>query len=124
VLKHTRPGQLKCVYAADAFLIKILGVLSGSIAVGLYAQDLLIIIQPQPQQQIHPCRCAFDTMIPGPASIQPFDSIKKDASGIPLPTENRPADEEEVEGSLHFYLNEFTLYALAQMLVQNISPYR
>jgi hypothetical protein len=41
-------------------------------------------------------------MILGPASIQPFDGIKKDASGVPLPTENMPGDEEEVEGCLNF----------------------
>jgi hypothetical protein len=41
-------------------------------------------------------------MILGPASIQPFDGIKKDASGVPLPTENMPEDEEEVEGCLNF----------------------
>ncbi|KAJ9628548.1 hypothetical protein H2203_002449 [Taxawa tesnikishii (nom. ined.)] len=93
VLNHLKLGQIKGVTEPGSSLLKFLGIPYGSIP-QRFARSTLLTSLPSHSN-------VFDATKPGPSSIQPHESVKSDASGIPIPTDNLPDDEPQAEDCLN-----------------------
>lgn len=104
-LTHSKLGTLKCLLDSNASLIKILGLPYGTIPQRFGRAKLLsnfnVALNHKGGKIKH---SIFDATAPGPSSIQPWGSVKTDASNIPLPTRPLPEDEEQSEDCLNLSL--------------------
>jgi carboxylesterase type B len=98
VLKHAKLGAIKCLRDPQT-IIKVLGLPYGTIsqrfARAKLSRKLSDVDTGRYQDDV------FDATRPGPSSIQPWGSVKSDASNIPLPVDNLPEDEEQSEDCLN-----------------------
>jgi carboxylesterase type B len=105
VLQHAKLGSLKCIHDTSTSLIKVLGLPYGTISQRFARSQLCDNIQDHPSSQSRYNNGVFDATSTGPSSIQPFGSVKSDASNIPLPTDNLPSDEEQSEDCLNLSIH-------------------
>jgi carboxylesterase type B len=99
-IHHPNLGALDCLYDPATTLTKILG-LPYAIIPQRFARSILCshpASHPSGHTRIK--NGVFDATTPGPSSIQPFGSVKSDASNIPLPTDSLPDDEPQSEDCL------------------------
>lgn len=125
-LKHTSLGSLKCLHDTSTSLTQVLGLPYATIPHRFARSKLCLTPQDHPSSRIRFKDSVFDATSPGPSSIQPFGSVKSDASNIPLPTSHLPSDEPQSEDcltlSIHlppsaFHLNSTTLNTTANLPV-------
>lgn len=98
VVNHSKLGRIRCIREPNVSLISILGMPYGSIH-QRFARAKLAKSLPSHSSRFRDG--IFDATKPGPVSIQPLGSIKADVSGIPLPTDNLPDNEEQAEDCLN-----------------------
>jgi carboxylesterase type B len=96
-LNHARLGAIKGLRDAQTSLIKILGLPYGTIPQRFGRAEPLKSLSNTPRFQ----NGVFDATKPGASSVQPWGSVTMDASNIPLPTDNLPDDEEQLEDCLN-----------------------
>lgn len=104
-LTHSKLGTLKCLLDPGASLIKILGLPYGTIPhrFGRAKPSFELNVAPNTiDGNIKPA--IFDATAPAPSSVQPWGSVKSDASNIPLPTGTLPEDEKQSEDCLNLSL--------------------
>jgi carboxylesterase type B len=99
VLNHAKLGAIKCLRESNSSLIKILGLPYGTISQRFARADLSHKLDDGDKGRYKDG--IFDATKTGPSSIQPWGSVKSDASNIPLPTDNLPEDEEQAEDCLN-----------------------
>ena len=105
ILRHIELGSLKCIHDSSTSLIKILGLPYGTISQRFARSQLCENIADHPSSQTRFQNGVFDATTPGPSSIQPYGSVKSDASNIPLPTGRLPDDEEQSEDCLNLSIH-------------------
>jgi carboxylesterase type B len=105
ILQHAKLGSLKCLNDTSTSLIKVLGLPYGTISQRFARAQICENIKDHPSSQTRYKDGIFDATTPGPSSIQPFGSVKSDASNIPLPTEDLPEDEEQSEDCLNLSIH-------------------
>ncbi|KAH7414521.1 Alpha/Beta hydrolase protein [Phaeosphaeria sp. MPI-PUGE-AT-0046c] len=124
-IKHTNLGSLNCLHD-NSFLTRILGLPYATIPHRFARSKLCLHPKDHPSSSTRFKDSVFDATSPGPASIQPFGSIKSDASNIPLPTKTLPEDDPQSEDcltlSIHlppsaFHSNSHTLNENAKLPV-------
>ncbi|KAF1837869.1 alpha/beta-hydrolase, partial [Decorospora gaudefroyi] len=98
-----RLGAIKCLHEPSSPLIKALGLPYGTISQRFARADLLQKLSDSPSKRHKDG--IFDATRPGPSSIQPWGSVKSDASNIPLPTNDLPDDEEQSEDCLNLSIH-------------------
>ncbi|KAJ4384573.1 hypothetical protein N0V86_000173 [Didymella sp. IMI 355093] len=96
-LNHARLGAIKGLRDAQTSLIKILGLPYGTIPQRFGRAEPLKSLSNTPRFK----NGVFDATKPGASSVQPWGSVTMDASNIPLPTDNLPDDEEQLENCLN-----------------------
>ncbi|KAH3979712.1 carboxylic ester hydrolase [Parastagonospora nodorum] len=99
-LYHPTLGPLKCLYSPSTSLLSIHGLPYATIPQRFARSQLCTNPSSHPIAQKRTQENVFDATYPGPSSIQPFGSVTSDASNIPLPTDDMPADEEQDEDCL------------------------
>jgi carboxylesterase type B len=104
VLNHAKLGAIKCLRDTNSPLIKTLGLPYGTIS-QRFARAELSHKLSEGSEKIRYKDGIFDATKPGPSSIQPWGSVKSDASNIPLPTDNLPDDEEQSEDCLNLSIH-------------------
>jgi carboxylesterase type B len=105
ILQHAKLSSLKCLHDTSTSLIKVLGLPYGTITQRFARSQICENINDHPSSHTRFKDGVFDATIPGPSSIQPFGSVKSDASNIPLPTEDLPEDEEQSEDCLNLSIH-------------------
>jgi carboxylesterase type B len=103
VLNHATLGEIKCLREANGSLIKVLGLPYGTISQRFARAELSQKLSDGERSRYQ--NGVFDATKPGPSSIQPWGSVKSDASNIPLPTDNLPEDEEQSEDCLNLSIH-------------------
>jgi carboxylesterase type B len=105
ILHHAKLGSLKCLHDTTTSLTKVLGLPYGTISQRFARSQLCSNIDDHPRSHARHKDNVFDATFPGPSSIQPFGSVKSDASNIPLPTDDMPEDEEQSEDCLNLSIH-------------------
>lgn len=105
ILQHAKLGSLKCLQDTSAALVKVLGLPYGTVSQRFARSQICSDPSSHPSSHTRYRNNTFDATIPGPSSIQPYGSVKSDASNIPLPTENLPDDEEQSEDCLNLSIH-------------------
>jgi carboxylesterase type B len=105
ILYHAKLGSLKCLHDTTTSLTKVLGLPYGTISQRFARSQLCSKVQDHPSSHARYKDNVFDATSPGPSSIQPFGSVKSDASNIPLPTDDMPSDEEQSEDCLNLSIH-------------------
>jgi carboxylesterase type B len=100
ILTHVKLGPVKCLRDTRSSLVKMLGLPYGTIPQRFARAEPLHNLHPTSNEK-GGTRTAFDATTPAPSSIQPWGSVKSDASNIPLPTKNLPEDEIQSENCLN-----------------------
>ncbi|KAL6708237.1 hypothetical protein ACN47E_003421 [Coniothyrium glycines] len=103
ILNHARLGAVRCVQDSQTSLVKVLGLPYGTISQRFARAKLSSQLPNHHAQGSH--GPIFDATRPGPSSIQPWGSVKSDASNIPLPTDKLPDDEEQSEDCLNLSIH-------------------
>jgi carboxylesterase type B len=105
ILQHAKLGSLKCLHDTSTSLIKVLGLPYGTISQRFARSQLCANPKDHPSSHTRYKDNVFDATTPGPSSIQPYGSVKSDASNIPLPTEDLPEDEPQSEDCLNLSIH-------------------
>ena len=100
-IHHPCLGALKCLHDTSTSLIKILGIPYATIPQRFARSKLCQRPADCTSSHTRLQNGVFDATSPGPSSIQPFGSVKADASNIPLPTDTLPEDEDQSEDCLN-----------------------
>jgi carboxylesterase type B len=100
-LQHAKLGSLRCLHDPSTSLIKALGIPYATIPQRFARSRICLHPSSHPSSTTRQKNGVFEATSPGPSSIQPFGSVKSDASNIPLPTENMPEDEDQSEDCLN-----------------------
>ncbi|KAI8940587.1 hypothetical protein NX059_001861 [Plenodomus lindquistii] len=101
VLEHAKLGAIRCLQDPIASLVKVLGLPYGTIPQRFARSRLVTVLKENARYE----NDAFDATRPGASSIQPWGSVKSDASNIPLPTDDLPDDEEQSEDCLNLSIH-------------------
>jgi carboxylesterase type B len=101
IIQHVRLGAIGCLADRSNSLVKILGIPYGTIDQRFARSKLSKDLSTQRGRYRNDI---FDATNPGASSIQPWGSVKSDASNIPLPTDDLPEDEEQSEDCLNLSL--------------------
>jgi carboxylesterase type B len=106
-LNHLKLGAIKCLKDPNNSLVKVLGLPYGTISQRFARSRICPNLHDHPASptRYNHASKVFDATIPGPCSIQPWGSIKSDASNIPLPTDNMPDEEEQSEDCLNLSIH-------------------
>ena len=103
VVRHPKLGQIRCLLDRDNSIVRILGIPYGKIDQRFARSKISTSLSiPNPERYDNK---KFDATYPGPSSIQPYGSVRSDASNIPLPTDNLPSDEEQSEDCLNLSIH-------------------
>jgi carboxylesterase type B len=105
ILHHAKLGSLKCLHDTSTSLTQILGLPYATIPHRFARSILCPNLSSHPSSSTRLTNNTFDATYPGPSSIQPFGSVKSDASNIPLPTDTLPNDEAQSENCLTLSLH-------------------
>lgn len=123
VIKHNTLGTIRCIRDHDG-IVKVLGV-----PYGIIPQRFGRSILAHRLDNLHDGRYdtdsgVFDATRSGASSIQPWGSVKSDASNIPIPTDDLPDDEEQSEDCLNLsiYLPSACFNGDAQLLADAKLP--
>jgi carboxylesterase type B len=103
VLNHAKLGAIRCLRETNGLFVKILGLPYGKISQRFSRAELSRKLGDGESKRYHDG--VFDATRPGASSIQPWGSVKSDASNIPLPTDNLPEDEEQSEDCLNLSIH-------------------
>jgi carboxylesterase type B len=101
ILTHSKLGSIKCLSDPKLSLVKILGLPYGNIPRRFARAKPVYGLRHSLKEKEEGQNTIFDATTPGPSSIQPWGSVKSDASNIPLPTESLPEDENQSEDCLN-----------------------
>ncbi|KAF2646994.1 alpha/beta-hydrolase [Lophiostoma macrostomum CBS 122681] len=102
IIQHVKLGPIRCVADRSNSLVKSLGIPYGHIY-QRFARSILVTDLSARRDRYK--NNTFDATKPGATSIQPWGSVKSDASNIPLPTDDLPEDEEQSEDCLNLSLH-------------------
>jgi carboxylesterase type B len=103
ILNHAKIGALKCLRDHNDSIIRVLGLPYGTISQRFARAKLCA--NPRNGESDRNHNGVFDATRPGASSIQPWGSVKTDASNIPLPTDNLPEDEDQSEDCLNLSIH-------------------
>ncbi|KAG9196195.1 hypothetical protein G6011_01316 [Alternaria panax] len=103
VLNHAKLGAIRCLRETNGSVVKILGLPYGKICQRFSRAELSKKLSDGESKRYQDG--VFDATRPGASSIQPWGSVKSDASNIPLPTDNLPDDEEQSEDCLNLSIH-------------------
>lgn len=103
IFNHAKLGAIRCIRETNSSIVKILGLPYGKIAQRFSRAELSERLSDGESKRYHDG--VFDATRPGASSIQPWGSVKSDASNIPLPIDNLPEDEEQSEDCLNLSIH-------------------
>jgi carboxylesterase type B len=120
-LNHPIFGSIRCTHDPSTSLITIHSLPYATIPQRFARSHLCSYLASHPSSISRLKDGIFDATAPGPTSIQPFGSVKSDASNIPLPIESLPDDEEQSEDclTLSIYIPSSALDSNSQTFIRN-----